>query len=232
MKTKKARSLSTKIVISVALVFLVIFVMIFLVFNKINKDALYTAERDKAEIIAEMIAPIVAVELYLGRNANVLAVADQITSNPNILSFEIIQEGEPIVSRKNTGIDSSGTEESFNVEKELIDPVSNHPIAKLFLSYSSAHYRYLASQYRIVWLTSLGVMSLFILIFSLYLRYLLTPLKRIASEVSSFTPGQELSLPSYKENNEIGNIAAALKLMNIRIRDYARQQEDTAQFLE
>ncbi|MCJ7764478.1 MAG: bifunctional diguanylate cyclase/phosphodiesterase, partial [Thiovulaceae bacterium] len=30
----------------------------------------------------------------------------------------------------------------------------------------------------------------------------------------------------------IGNIAAALKLMNIRIRDYARQQEDTAQFLE
>ncbi|WP_345974936.1 EAL domain-containing protein [Sulfurimonas sp. HSL3-7] len=232
MIIKKAHSLSTRIVLSVALVFFLLFFAIFLVFGKITKDALYTAEKDKAEIIAEMIAPMLAVELYLGRNENVLAIADQITANPNILSFELVQDGQRIVRRKNTEIDSSDTDEDFNVETELIHPVNHHPIAKLHLSYSSEHYHHLARQYRMVFLILLGVLSLLIFLFTFYLRHLLTPLKRIASEVAGFTPGQELSLPPYKKNNEISDIATALKVMNIRISDYAEQQENTAQILE
>ena len=232
MKIKKAHSLSTKIVISVALVFLVIFLAIFLVFDKINKNALYTAERDKAEIIAEMFAPILAVELYLDRNENVLSIANQITENPNILSFELVQDGKRIVSRKNKTSFKSDADESFNVETVLTHPVNHMPIATLYLAYSSAHYHHLAWQYRIVFLITFTLLSLLILLFTFYLRHLLTPLKQIASEVRSFTPGQELSLPYYKENNEIGNIATALKLMNVRITDYSQLQENTAQFLE
>ena len=232
MKIKQTRSLSTKIVFSVALVFLVLFLMIFLVFDRINKNALYTAEREKAEMVAEMVAPILAVELYLGRNDNVTAIANQITANPNILSFELIQNGQHIVSRKNTETYNNDTGESFNITTKLLHPVNHTPIATLHLSYSSAHYHHLASQYRMVLLITLGVLGLLIVLFTSYLRYLLTPLKRIASEVSNFTPGQELSLPSYEENNEIGNISAALKKMNVHITDYAHQQENTAQFLE
>ena len=147
MIIKKAHSLSTRIVLSVALVFFLLFFAIFLVFDKINKDALYTAEKDKAEIIAEMIAPTLAVELYLGRDENVLAMADQITSNPNILSFELVKDGQHVVRRKNAQIGSSNTDENFNVEKELMHPVTKQPIAKLYLSYSSAHYHHLAGQY-------------------------------------------------------------------------------------
>ena len=232
MIIKKAHSLSTRIVLSVALVFFLLFFAIFLVVDKINKDALYNAEKDKAEIIAEMIAPTLAVELYLGRNENVLAMARQITANPNILSFELVKDGQHVVRRKNAQIDSSDTDESFNVEKELMHPVTEQPIAKLYLSYSSAHYHHLSSQYRIVFLILLGVLSLLILLFTAYLRYLLTPLKRIASEVAGFTPGQKLSLPAYEKKNEISDIATALKVMNIRISDYAEQQENTAQLLE
>ncbi|MGB5964063.1 MAG: EAL domain-containing protein [Sulfurimonadaceae bacterium] len=232
MNIKKTHSLSTKIVLSVALVFLVLFFAIFLAFDKINKNALYTAEREKAEMLAEMIAPILAVELYLGRKQNLLTVASQITANPNILSFDLVQNGQSIVSQKNTETDNSDTGESFNVETELIHPVNHKPIATLYLSYSSAHYHHLAGQYRVVLLITLGVLSFLIVLLAFYLRHLLTPLKRIASELISFTPGQELSLPSYDENNEIGNIAAALKEMNVHITDYAHQQENTAQFLE
>ena len=232
MKIKQAYSLSTKIVLSVALVFLVIFSTIFLVFDHINKDALYTAEREKAETITSLIAPNLAVELYLGRNENVAAIADQITANPNILSFELIQNGQHIVSRKNIETYNNDTGESFNVTTKLLHPVNHSLIATLHLSYSSAHYHHLASQYRMVLLVTLSVLGMLIVFFTSYLRYLLTPLKRIASEVSNFTPGQKLSLPSYKENTEIGNIAAALKKMNIRITDYAQEQENTAHFLE
>jgi len=232
MKIKKAHSLSTRIVFSVALVFLVIFFTIFLVFDGINKDALYTAEREKAETIAQMIAPILAVELYLDREENVLTMANQITSNPNIISFELTQNDQTVVSRKNTQIDQGDIEDSFNIQTELMHPVNAQPIAALHLSYSSAHYHDLTMKYRIVLLMTLGALSLFIALFTFYLRQLLTPLKRIASEVGSFTPGQELSLPPYEKNTEIGNIADALKEMNVRITQYAQTQEDTAQFLE
>ncbi len=232
MIIKKAHSLSTRIVLSVALVFFLLFFAIFLVFDRITKDALYTAEKEKAEIIAEMVAPMLAVELYLERTENVLAIAGQITSNPNILSFELVKEGQRIVRRQNTQFGNSDTDESFNVERELIHPVNNQPIAELHLSYSSEHYHHLSRQYRTVFLILLGVLSLLIFLFTSYLRYLLMPLRRIASEVAGFTPGQELLLPPYKKNNEISDIATALKVMNVRISDYAQQQENAAQILE
>ncbi len=232
MNSKKMHSLSTRIVLSVGFVFLTLFFAIFLAFDKINKNALYTAEKEKAEMIAEMAAPILAVELYLGRKQNLLTIADQITSNPNILSFELIENGQAILSRKDMEITDRDKDKSFNVKTALNHPVNHKPIATLHLSYSSAHYNHLTGQYRVVLLITLGVLSALIGIFTLYLRHLLTPLKRIASKLGNFTPGQELQLPSYEENNEIGNIAAALKEMNIRITDYAHQQENTAHYLE
>ncbi len=232
MKVKQAYSLSSKIVFSVALVFLVVFFTIFLVFDKINKKALYTAEKEKAETIAEMIAPILAVELYLGLDKNVLTLASQITANPNILSFELIQNGRTIISQKNRSNYSDDTGESFNIKTELLHPVNGEPIAQLHISYSSAHYHELARQYRMVLLITLGVLSLLIVLFTFYIRYLLTPLKLIASEVENFTPGEKLLLPSCAKNTEIGNIADALKEMNIRISNYAEQQKNIAEFLE
>jgi diguanylate cyclase (GGDEF)-like protein len=83
-----------------------------------------------------------------------------------------------------------------------------------------------------VLLGTLGILSLLIVFFTSYIRHLLTPLKRIASEVSFLVPGKELILPPYDKNTEIGNIADALKEMNIRISDYAKQQKDIAGFLE
>jgi diguanylate cyclase (GGDEF)-like protein len=232
MKTKKRRSLSTKIVLSVASVFLLIFFALFIAFDKINKSALYTAEKEKAEMIAETVAPILAVEIYLARKQHLLSIASQVTANPNILSFLLEQNGEIIIDQKNLKAEQSNTDENFNVETELIHPVTLKPIAVLHLSYSSAHYHNLTAQYRDVLLITLGALSLLILIFSFYLRHLLTPLKNIALKLRNFTPGQELLLPSSNQNDEIGNIAAALEEMNIRITDYAHQQEDTAHILE
>jgi len=231
MKIKKGYSLSAKIVILGTLVFFVVFSTLFVIFDKMNKEALYTAEKEKAETIVEMLAPILAIELYLGRDTNVLALAKQVTSNPNILSFKILQKGKSIVNIENTS-DEMDDKESFNVQTELMHPVTKRPMAILYLSYSSAHYYTLTLQYRMVLLVTLGVLSLLIVFFTSYIRYLLTPLKKIASEVSSLVPGKELLLPTYEKNTEIGNIADALKEMNIRILDYAKQQNDIAGFLE
>lgn len=232
MKIKKAYSLSTKIVFLVSLIFLVVFFTGFLVFDKINKEALYTAEKEKAQTIVSMLTPILAIEVYLGRETNILTLARQVTSNPHILAFKIVQKGEELVNIENTDSEMIGNEENFNVHKELMHPVTNEAMATLYLSYSSAHYYEITQQYRIVLLIILAILSLLIVLFTLYIRYLLTPLKKIASQVSVLVPGEELLLPSYDKNTEIGNIADALKEMNIRISDYAKQQKDIAGFLE
>ncbi len=232
MKIKKTRSLSTKIVLSVASVFLLIFFTVFIAFDKINKNALYTAEKEKAEMVAETVAPLLAVELYLERKQNLLSIADQVIANPNILSFVLEQDGKTIVDQKSSIPQQNNTDESFNVQTELLHPVTLKPIARLYLTYSSAHYHHLTGQYRDILLITLCALIFLILMFSFYLRYLLTPLKRIASRLGNFTPGQELSLPAYNKNDEIGNIANALKKMNIRITEYAQQQENTAHTLE
>ena len=232
MKIKKAYSLSTKIVFLVSLIFLVVFFTGFLVFDKINKEALYTAEKEKAQTIVSMLTPILAIEVYLGRKTNILTLASQVTSNPHILAFKIVQKGQDLVNIENTDSEMIGNEENFDVHKELMHPVTNEAMATLYLSYSSAHYYEITQQYRIVLLIILGILSLLIVLFTSYIRYLLTPLKKIASEVSALVPGEELLLPSYDKNTEIGNIANALKEMNIRISDYAKQQKDIAGFLE
>jgi diguanylate cyclase (GGDEF)-like protein len=232
MKIKKAYSLSTKIVFLVSLIFFVVFITIFMVFDKINKEALYTAEKEKANTIVDMLAPILSVELYLGRDENIVTLARQVTSNPNILSFKIVQNDQDLVNIENKDSEMIDNKEGFDVETALIHPVTDETMATLYLSYSSAHYYDLAQQYRMVLLITLGVLSLLIVLFTFYIRYLLTPLKKIASEVSALSPGEELLLPSYEKNTEIGNIADALKEMNIRISDYAKQQKDIAGFLE
>lgn len=215
-----------------SLIFFVVFFTGFLVFDKINKKALYTAEKEKAQTIVSMLTPILAIELYLGRETNILTLARQVTSNPHILAFKIFQKGQDLVNIKSVDSEMTGNEENFDVHKELMHPVTNEVMATLYLSYSSAHYYEVTQQYRIVLLVILGMLSLLIVLFTLYIRYLLTPLKKIASEVSSLVPGEKLVLPSYDKNTEIGNIADALKEMNIRISDYAKQQKDIAGFLE
>ena len=232
MKIKKAYSLSTRIVFLVSLIFFVVFFTGYLVFDKINKKALYTAEKEKAKTIVGMLAPILAIELYLGRDENILTLARQVTSNPNILSFKIVQNGQSLVNIDNTDSEMIDNEEGFDVQTELMHPVTKETMATLYLSYSSAHYYDITQQYRMVLLIILGVLSLLIVLFTSYIRHLLTPLKKIASEVSALVPGEELLLPSYDKNTEIGNIADALKEMNIRISNYAKQQKDIAGYLE
>jgi diguanylate cyclase (GGDEF)-like protein len=232
MGIKKSYSLSAKIVFLVSLIFFMVFITIFLVFDKINKEALYTAEKEKADTIVGTLAPILAVEIYLGREENVLTLAKQITANPNILSLQIAQDGQDLVNIENTDSEMIDNEEGFDVHTELLHPVTSDAMAVLYLSYSSAHYYDLTQKYRMVLLGTLGILSLLIVFFTSYIRHLLTPLKRIASEVSFLVPGKELILPPYDKNTEIGNIADALKEMNIRISDYAKQQKDIAGFLE
>ena len=72
---KKIKSLSSKIVFLIAAVTLVSILLIFYVFEKINKEAFYNVEMEKAQLVLSTIEPLIAVNIYLNLNDRI----DQLT---------------------------------------------------------------------------------------------------------------------------------------------------------
>ncbi|MEJ2500580.1 MAG: EAL domain-containing protein [Campylobacterales bacterium] len=232
MELQKTASLQSRVVASVALVFLVIFIVIYLVFRQANQNALYTVEKEKAHLIADTVSPLLAVDLYLGLDGKTDSLIRQLSSNPNILSIKLTEGETVIVDTRKKELGCHDTEECFNVRKSLNHPVTGKPFASLHLVYSSAHFNQLTYRYNIIIIAVLGGLALLSILFSFFLHRSFMPLKAIAAAAHRFEPGKPLPLPACERRDEIGQIADALREMNGRITDYAKQQEDTAHYLE
>ena len=232
MGLQKRDSLQNRVVVSVTLVFIAIFIVIYLVFRQANQDALYTVEKEKAELIADTVAPLLAVDLYLDLNDKTDGIVRQLASNPNILSLELLQGGNVLVDTQKEKPGCRNVEECFDIRKPLEHPVTGKPFATLHLVYSSAHYNKLAHRYNLIFISVLAGLAFLSTLFAVYLHRSFLPLKAIAAAAYRFRPGKPLSLPLYERRDEIGLITEALREMNGRITDYSRQQEDTARYLE
>jgi c-di-GMP phosphodiesterase len=231
MQMQQKASLPNKVVASVVLAFVAIFIVIYLVFRQTNEDALHTVEREKAQLIADTVAPLLAVDLYLGLDAKTDEIVRQLIANPNTLSVSL-KEGDKVIAESKKHFECNKTTECFSVFQTLDHPVSGKPFASLTLTYSSAHINQLTHRYNIIFISVLGSLAVLSLLFALYLHHSFMPLIAIADAARRFRPGKPLALPVYKKYDEIGLIADALGEMNARITDYAQRQEDTARFLE
>lgn len=231
MKMQQTASLPNKVLASVVLAFVIIFVIIYFVFRQTNENALYTVEQEKAQMIADTVAPLLAVDLYLGLDAKTDEIIRQLSANPNMLAVKLKKDDHDIVSEKKK-FDCGNGADCFYVHQHLYHPVTGKPFASLELTYSSAHIKQLTHRYNIIFISILGSLALLSTLFAFYLRNSFMPLKAIAAAARRFRPGEPLALPAYAKKDEIGLIADALKEMNARITDYARQQENTAHLLE
>ena len=231
MKMQQTASLPNRVVASVVLAFVIIFVIIYLVFRQTNENALYTVEKEKAQMIADTVAPLLAVDLYLGLDAKTDEIIRQLTANPNILAVKLKKGAQDIASEKKSR-ECDRTSECFYVHQHLYHPVTGKPFASLELTYSSAHIKQVTHRYNIIFISVLGSLALLSTLFAFYLRNSFMPLKTIADAARRFRPGGPLDLPAYAKSDEIGMIADALREMNARITDYARRQENIAHLLE
>ncbi|MHC3993351.1 EAL domain-containing protein [Thiomicrolovo sp. ZZH C-3] len=232
MEQQKPASLQNRVVISVVLAFVVIFLFVYLFFREASHNALYTVEKEKAELIANTVAPLLAVNLYLSLDGSINELVRQLASNPNILALKL-SRGETVLAdvRHNDQICRTA-EECFNVQKPLLHPVSGEPFANLNLVYSSAHFNQMAHRYNLIIVSVVGGLAFLSILFALFLHHSFMPLRAIAAAANRFKPGEPLTLPPSEKYDEIRRISEALREMNKRITTYARQQENTAHNLE
>ena len=231
MEIPKIASLPNKLIASVVVAFLAMFVIIYLVFRQTNENALYTVEREKARMIVQTVAPLLTVDLYLGLHEKTDEILHQLGTNPDVVSVRLETEDNTAGFRENHP-ENNRSVEYFTVRHDLYHPVTAERFATLFVTYSSAHISQLSHRYNIIFVSVLGSLALLSIVFAFYLRQSFLPLQAIAAAARRFKPGEPLALPFSSKHDEIGLITEALNEMSTRITDYTRRQENIAQLLE
>ncbi len=231
MKKKKINSLSTKIVLSIGLISFFAIIAIFTVFEKINKEAFYKIETEKADLIVNTIEPLVALNMYLGIDSEIEKIALQLIQNPNILAVEIFTEDNVINEKKSLDFIAEA-EDSFIVEKTIYKPNTTEELGNIVLVYSSENYNKLINRYTKLTLILLTVLAIVFFLFGAYVKKLLSPLRKIARSLKNYSPKKEVSIPCIKQNNEIGLISHALNEMQTKIMEYSKKQHNINKILE
>ncbi len=228
---KKIKSLSSKIVFLIAAVTLVSILLIFYVFEKINKKAFYNVETEKAQLVLNTIEPLIAVNIYLNLNDRIDQLTKQLIENPNILAVKVIQDNNIINEQKSKEFEVN-IDDSFIVKHTIFQPNSKKKIGTLILTYSNKNYKELIDKYTTLLIKLLFFFGIFFLVFSLYVKKLLSPLRQIASLLKSYSPDKNINIPFDHQNNEIGFISNALNNMQHSIMQYSKQQKDINKYLE
>ncbi|MDO9265548.1 MAG: EAL domain-containing protein [Sulfurimonas sp.] len=232
IKNKIINSLSTKIVISIGVVSLLITLIIFSVSRKITKEAFYNVELEKADLIVRTIEPLIALNIYLDMPDNIAQLSQQLMENPYILSVKVLDENNKTINNTKSKEYQKGIEESFVVEKIVNQPNSTKKIGTLVLVYSNKGYIELVSKYiNLTFLLLFALVVLFIL-FGLYVKKLLSPLVKIAKSLKYYSPEKEMDIPFLSQNNEIGLISNALNGMQQKISEYSKKQKNINNYLE
>ena len=231
MKNKKIKSLSTKIVLSTGFISFFAIIAIFTVFEKINKEAFYKIEVEKAELIVSTIEPLVSLNMYLGLDAEVENIALQLIQNPNVLAVEIFTD-KKLINQKKSLEYLDEINDSFIVERDIFKPNSSVHLGTIVLVYSSENYNKLIDRYTTLIMILLVILAIVFFIFGAYVKKLLSPLKKIAKSLKNYSPKKKIKIPYIKQNNEIGLISHALNDMQKKILEYSTKQQNINQVLE
>jgi len=228
---EKIKSLSSKIVYLITVVTLVSILLIFNVFEKINKEAFYNIETEKAKLVLSTIEPLIALNIYLNLNDRIDQLAKQLVTNPDILAVKVLQGDKVINEIKSQEFDKN-IDDSFIVKNDIFQPNSKKKIGTLVLTYSNKNYKELIDRYTTLLIKVLCLFGLFFLLFGLYVKRLLSPLRDIAQLVRGYSPEKNINIPFDHQNNEIGFISSALNNMQQSIQQYSKQQQNINKYLE
>ncbi len=228
---KETKSLSSKIVFLITIVTLVSILLIFNLFEKINKEAFFNVETEKAKLVLNTVEPLIALNIYLNLNNKIDQLTKQLVSNPNILAIKVLS-GDTVINESKSEDFDRNIDDSFVVEDIIYQPNSKKEIGKLILTYSNKNYNELIDRYTSLLIKVLLLFGIVFLVFSLYVKKLLSPLRQIARLLRSYSPDKNIKIPFDNQNNEIGFISSALNNMQDRITEYSKQQQNINKYLE
>ena len=223
----KKNSLIFRILSYLTLFTLTFILAIFLTFEEAGRRAIRDLEHQKAQEIVKTVVPIISLDLYLGLQEELATLADTlIKHNKNILGVTIFADKRVVYSQ----ITKPLRHDYMLITQDLYKPSSQVKIGKVHILFATS--KSLTKKYTILLILFLIIFIVGMVLFGFYLERLLHPLKKIAKELSTYTPTKKLHLTCSSRNDEIELIAKAILQMHKRIVAQTHSQEKLQHLLE
>ena len=211
----KSISLSIKITLIFVFVSIVTMSIFYTVFTSLFEKYTLQAEKEKVALIAETIEPIISMNYYLGLTEDAGRLAQRISERKNVIGGALLI-GDELLWKK----EYDESIDHFHVDYPVKDPLTSDAIGHITIAYSMDPYNSAVNKMHFTLVNYLGLLSIFFLVFALFIRYLLNPLSVIANRVKSYRLGDRLIFEDIRMEPETEVISEAFLLMVDNVREY------------
>ncbi|MDD4950594.1 diguanylate cyclase, partial [Sulfuricurvum sp.] len=217
--------LSYKIVVSLILIFLLVFMSLGVVVSIVFENTILVSEKQKANLLLRTIEKPLQIAIYLKLNDQIkqkVAPAISVEDVTELQVYDVV--GKSLFHYISSNEKISSRHEAVKVTHTIIDPLSGNSMASVMLKYSDLAYDETRQSIQTM---VYGVGASILVIFFVavwWVRYLLSPLTKIAKKVRFYKPGDQMD---FEEDGsvEIEQIVTAFNVMQNTTQAYLEQIE-------
>lgn len=211
----KSVSLSIKITLIFIFVSCATMFIFYTVFTSLFEKYTLQAEKEKVHLIAGTLEPIISMNYYLGLTEEASSLAQRVVEHKNVLGGALFIDEKVLWENE-----YDEKKDHFHVDYPIKGTLSGEKIGKLRIAYSMDQYNSAVDKMRFTLLNYLGLLSVFFLVFALFVRYLLNPLSVIAHRVKAYRLGDKLDFEDIRMEPETEVISEAFLMMVDNVREH------------
>ncbi|MDD5051668.1 MAG: EAL domain-containing protein [Sulfuricurvum sp.] len=214
--------LSYKIVTSLIFIFLLIFVSLGFVINLVIENTISVSEKQKANLLLQTIEKPLEITLYLKFYDQIAPKIYPVVSVSDVVDLVVLDQNSKVLYHYINKVRSG--HEAVKLIHSIKEPVSGRLMGSISLSYSDRAFdETRQSLHKIMYVIGISMAILFFLAVW-WVRYLLSPLTKIAKKVRFYKPGDQMQ---FEEDGsvEIEQIVTAFKAMQETTQVYLQEME-------
>lgn len=227
----KAR-LSYKIVGSLILILLLVFVTFGVVVSMILGNTIMVSEKQKADMLLQTIEKPLQIALYLKFYDQIAQKVSPAVSVADVTELSVRDNnGKALYVYRNSKAMESSSHEAVRITHSIKEPTSGRLMGSITLRYSDQAYdETRQSIYSVVYGVGIVIAVIFFLAAG-WVRHLLSPLTKIAYKVRFYKPGDRMEFEE-DDSIEIEQIVTAFNAMQKTTQSYLEQMEAMNSSLE
>lgn len=217
--------LSYKVVGSLILIFLLVFVTFGIVINMTFENTKLVSEKQKADLLLQTVEKSLQMTLYLKFYDQIAEKVSPLVSVPDVIELSVRdQNGKVLYLHTNTKHKPLSIRKAISVTHQIKEPTFGHSMGSITLYYNDLAYdETRQAMYKVFY--GVGISIAMIFFFAVWwVRYLLSPLSKIAQKVRHYRPGDHIMLEE-DGSVEIEQIVTAFNAMQETTYRYHLQME-------
>lgn len=228
-----AVSLQRKLLLFIVVALSLIFAGSGLFIYKLVNDTFMESEKRHIAVISESLSSKVGVWYFINKESDNFRMDEFLKTMLDSYSLEYIafrDKNGLLISEVRSPSYIPGDPYNLEYEKAVYDPQNNgskNSIGKLEIGYGQHILKELSRKYYTAGVLLVSLLALYFYLEMRLLKELLTPLRKIASEIKGYLPGKKLVFESFNENkgDAISEIVNGFLHMQNNIDDAMRQKE-------